>query len=123
MNQKTKVMMVDDNAPYLRMLSANLKSAGFEVLALTDPNGARKAAREFAPDVMLLDVVMPQQDGGDLYNTLRADPAFKRLPILFVTAAVTAVTRNNGMVFVPKPVKMEVLLKEMQAEMNAMKAG
>ncbi len=123
MNQKTKVMMVDDNAPYLRMLSANLKSGGFEVLTLNDPLGARKAAREFAPDVMLLDVVMPQQDGGDLYNTLRADPAFKRLPILFVTAAVTEVTRSNGMVFVPKPVKMEVLLKEMQAEMNAMKAG
>ena len=121
MNHKTKLLLVDDNAPYLRMLSLNLKNLGFEVLATSNPLEAHRLAREFAPDVVLLDVVMPQQDGGDLFNVLRADPAFKKTPILFVTAASTKVTQNSGMIFIPKPVKMEILLAEIQKAMTAAK--
>lgn len=119
MNGKTKILLVDDNAPYLRMLSANLKGLGFEVAVTTNPLDAPALAREFQPDVMLLDVVMPQQDGGDLYNTLRADPAFKKTPILFVTAASTRVTYNNGMVFIPKPLKLDILTAEIQKALSA----
>ena len=121
MNHKTKLLLVDDNAPYLRMVSLNLKNLGFEVLTTSNPLDAHRLAREFAPDVVLLDVVMPQQDGGDLFNVLRADPAFKHTPILFVTAAATTVTQNSGMTFIPKPVKMEILLAEIQKAMTAAK--
>ncbi len=119
MNGKTKILLVDDNAAYLRMLTANLHGLGFEVATTTNPLDALALARQFQPDVMLLDVVMPQQDGGDLYNTLRADPAFKRTPILFVTAASTKVTYNNGMIFIPKPLKLDVLIPEIQKALSA----
>ena len=121
MNHKTKLLLVDDNAPYLRMVSLNLKNLGFEVLTTSNPREAHRLAREFGPDVLLLDVVMPQQDGGDLYNVLRADPAFKHTPILFVTAASTTVAQHNGMTFIPKPVKMEILLAEIQKALNPAK--
>ncbi|GDY23253.1 hypothetical protein LBMAG56_46000 [Verrucomicrobiota bacterium] len=119
MSEKTKILLVDDSAAYLRMLSANLNGLGFEVASVANPLDAPALARQFQPDVMLLDVVMPQQDGGDLYNTLRADPAFKKTPILFVTAACTEVTYNNGMIFIPKPLKLDVLSAEMQKALNA----
>ena len=119
MSEKTKILLVDDNAPYLRMLSANLKGMGFEVALTTNPLEALALAHQFRPDVMLLDVVMPQQDGGDLFNTVRADPVFKKTPILFVTAATTKVTYNNGMIFIPKPVKLDVLNAEIQKALGA----
>ena len=119
MSGKTKILLVDDNAPYLRMLSANLKGLGFEVTSTTNPLEAPALARQFRPDVMLLDVVMPQQDGGDLYNTFRADPAFRKTPILFVTAAASGVTYNNGMIFIPKPLKLDILSAEIQKALSA----
>ena len=125
MNGKTKILLVDDNAPYLRMLSANLKGLGFEVAVTTNPLDAPALAREFQPDVMLLDVVMPQQDGGDLYNTLRADPALKNTPILFTTAANAgplAKDHPNRFTFIPKPLKLDVLAVEIQKATAAARA-
>ena len=119
MSEKTKILLVDDSTAYLRMLTANLHSLSFEVASTANPLDALALARQFRPDVMLLDVVMPQQDGGDLYNTLRADPAFKKTPILFVTAASTRVTYNNGMVFIPKPLKLDILTAEIQKALSA----
>lgn len=102
--RKTKILLVDDNAQYLRMMSANLTSLGFVVASTANPLDAPALARQFQPDVILLDVVMPQQDGGDLYN-LCAPNRRSGTPRSFssVAWAATHLSRGSASASFPSP--------------------
>jgi CheY-like chemotaxis protein len=71
------------------------------------------------PDLIILDVVMPTQDGGDLYKTLRAQAEFRHTPIIFITGAVDTPTYNNGMIFLPKTLKFAQITAEIQKALAA----
>src|SRR5208283_2663832 len=82
-----------------------------------DPKAALSAAEEFQPHLILLDVIMPGLDGGDLAASFKASPILKAVPIVFLTAAVTKgeVTAGGGRIgghsFLAKP----IVLTEMVA--------
>ena len=63
---KKRILLVDDEAPITRMMRRNLEATGkFDVLDVNDPTVALATAREFRPDLVFLDVMMPEKDGGE----------------------------------------------------------
>jgi CheY-like chemotaxis protein len=112
-----RVLIVDDDRSLSRLLALNLEQTGrYAVRVENWPEDALAAAREFKPDLAFLDVMMPRMVGGDVASCLRADPQFKTLPIVFLTAAVTKqrVEEHGGSIsgfhFLAKPVSTEEVL-------------
>ncbi|MEW6161199.1 MAG: response regulator, partial [Verrucomicrobiota bacterium] len=80
---------VDDDLGLTRMLTLNLEQTGrFTVKIENAATGAFAAARDFRPDLIMLDVMMPGMDGGSLAAQLQTSHALKSIPIIFLTAAV-----------------------------------
>jgi len=86
---KKKILVVDDEASITRLLKLNLeKNGAFMVRTENEGTKALAAAREFKPDLILLDVMMPDIDGGDVAAIIQADPLLRNVPVVFLTAAV-----------------------------------
>jgi two-component system, OmpR family, response regulator len=116
MSQK-KVLIVDDEESFTRLLKLNLEAGGtYRVRTENRAPYAVFAAKEFRPDLIFLDVMMPEMDGGDIASILRADPEMKHIPIVFLTAAVKKeeVTSRGGEVggfpYLAKPVDVETVI-------------
>jgi CheY-like chemotaxis protein len=108
----TRVLVVDDEPGFTRLLKLTLERAGhYEVLEENDGAAAVAAARRFRPHVILLDIVMPGLDGGDVAARLKADAEVGGTPVIFLTAIVSgreAGAREliGGYPFLPKPVDL-----------------
>jgi len=112
-----KILVVDDEAGLTRMIKANLERTGrFSVRAENDPTTAIAAARAFDPDLIFLDVMMPQMEGDELAALIKEDPRLATKPVVFMTAIVTkqetgpGVSEIGGNLFLAKPVKTEALI-------------
>jgi CheY-like chemotaxis protein len=110
-NPKKRILVVDDESSITRLLKINLENTGeYEVRTENSATHALAAAREFHPQLILLDLLMPEVDGGNLASRFQASPEFKNIPIVFLTAVVTKteVIRNAGVIgglpFLAKPV-------------------
>ena len=93
----TRVLVIDDEAPIRLLCRVNLEAEGMEVLEASDgPTGVERARSE-APDVVLLDVMMPGLDGWRVAEQLLLDPATERIPIIFLTARAEFRDRARGL--------------------------
>jgi DNA-binding response OmpR family regulator/HPt (histidine-containing phosphotransfer) domain-containing protein len=92
----TKVMIVDDDPDWLRTLPTLLKPWGFKVTTLADPQQFWTVLQAVTPDVLVLDVNMPQIDGFALCQVLRSDPHWQRLPVLFLSVLTDSKTQNQA---------------------------
>jgi DNA-binding response OmpR family regulator len=117
MTVKKKILVVDDEASMTRMLKRSLESTGkYEVRTENSGNAAVAAARAFRPDFILLDVMMPGVDGGELAARLKEEKELQNIPVVFLTAIVekeeTAPTGSDigGCEYLAKPVKLEDLV-------------
>lgn len=114
-----KVLLVDDEAGFTQLLKMNLeKSGGYEVMIENESPKALATARSFQPDAIVLDVVMPGMDGGDVQAQLQDDPSLSRVPVVMLTALVDSAELSEGAVaqagsttVLPKPVDLELLLR------------
>ncbi|PXA03299.1 response regulator [Coraliomargarita sinensis] len=113
---KTRVLVIDDEERFTKMVKLNLEGTGlYSVRALNESRKAIDVTREFEPHIILLDVVMPEVDGGDVANNLRARTATKDIPIIFVSAMVSNKESHSGFYesggehFLAKPVTTECL--------------
>ncbi len=120
-----RILVVDDEPGVTRNLKLTLESAGgYEVLGENLARNAWSAARSFRPDLILLDVVMPDMDGGAVAARLRADPMLRAIPIIFLTALVSnEETDGHEMVsgaetFLAKPVDIGELKKTMEEHLR-----
>src|ERR1035437_6521068 len=87
---KTKVLIVDDDMAASRLLGMGLEKTGvFEVKVENSATHAFGRAREFRPDVILLDVCMPGADCGDVAFQIHDDPSLRSIPIIFLTSLVS----------------------------------
>jgi CheY-like chemotaxis protein len=85
-----RILVVDDELSVTRNLKLTLESGGgYEVLGENHATITLSTARVFRPDLILLDVIMPGMDGGDVAARLRADPLLRDTPIVFLTALVS----------------------------------
>jgi DNA-binding response OmpR family regulator len=91
------VLVVDDEPNIVLSLEFLMKQAGFDVRVAPDGAAAMKAIEERRPDLVLLDVMMPRQDGFDVCQSIRANPAWKDIRIIMLTAKGREVEREKGM--------------------------
>ena len=87
---QAKILAVDDDALILEAVAALLAPAGFEVISMEDPHRFWEQLTIVTPDLLLLDLDMPQFNGLDLCRSVRADPRFGQLPIVFLSASSDA---------------------------------
>jgi len=81
-----RVLIADDNPDNREIFQTRLATQGYEIVVATDGEEALSFAREYTPDLLLLDVMMPKIDGVDVCRTLRADPSLPFIPIIMITA-------------------------------------
>ena len=87
--QLARILHVDDEPGILAIAAFALKKlGGYEVLSCGDSRQAVEKARSFKPDLVLLDVMMPFQDGTQVFAALRAEPETRDIPVVFLTAKV-----------------------------------
>jgi CheY-like chemotaxis protein len=87
--KKARILYVDDEIGAARLLKVNLEATGrYEVQVQNWPEDALATAREFKPDLILLDIIMPRMPGGNVVEVFEHDPELKNVPIVFFTAAV-----------------------------------
>jgi len=114
---KDRILVVDDEAALTRMVKLNLEKTGqYEVRTENQGTMAIAAVREFKPDLILLDVMMPDMTGDDIAAALKEDPQLKDIKYIFMTAIVTKEETEatgseiGGNVFLAKPVKTDELI-------------
>ena len=107
---KAKILIVDDDMAASRLLGLGLEKTGvFEVKVENTATHAFNRAREFHPDVILLDVCMPGADGGDVAFQIHDDPSLRSIPIIFLTSlisgqeAASKTVQRGGYEFLSKP--------------------
>ena len=87
---KKRILVIDDSLDITTPLKLYLEKTGiFEVRVESEGAQGVTVARQFHPDLILLDVVMPDVDGGDVAAEIEEDPTLKQTPIVFLTASVT----------------------------------
>jgi len=87
---QTKLLVVDDEPDIVELLSASLKYHGYEVATANSGRQAMEEARRFRPDMILLDVMMPELDGPATLEALRERDETRTIPVLFMTAKAQA---------------------------------
>jgi len=114
---KKKILVVDDEAGLTRMVKRGLEATGkFLVMEENDGRRALAAALEFRPDLVILDVMMPDVDGGTVAAGLSESEELKDIPVVFLTAIVTKEeTKPTGSfigrhTFLAKPVDLKNLI-------------
>ena len=114
---KKRILVVDDEPALTRMVKLNLERTGnYEVRTENQGSKALQAAREFNPDLMLLDVMMPDMSGDEVSAQMKADKELSQIKYVFMTAIVTkdeteAMGSNiGGNEFLAKPVKTDELI-------------
>jgi two-component system alkaline phosphatase synthesis response regulator PhoP len=95
--QMTRVLVIDDEAPIRLLCRVNLEAEGMEVLEASDGPSGLEAARTEAPDVILLDVMMPALDGWRVAEQLLDDESTQNIPIIFLTARAEFRDRARGL--------------------------
>lgn len=84
---KPTVLIAEDDRDLSEVLWLNLRLAGFNVVTAADGDTALRLALEHAPEVVVLDVMMPERDGLEVLQDLRSDPRTSGIPVVVVTAA------------------------------------
>jgi DNA-binding response OmpR family regulator len=114
---KIRVLLVDDEPSFTRMLRLSLERRGFKVMVENNGAYAHTVAKDFLPDVILLDVIMPDVDGGEVAAEIRNDPALKDVPIVFLTAGVSKETTRvkgnviGGQTYLAKPIAVDEVVR------------
>jgi CheY-like chemotaxis protein len=116
---RKKVLIVDDQGSIITTLRFQVNHAGFDVLTATNGEEALTMVSKQMPDLVLLDVMMPQLNGFAVCRRLKDDPATGKIPVFIVTSlhadADTEVARESGAnEFLVKPIKTDDLIKKLR---------
>jgi two-component system, OmpR family, response regulator len=115
-----RILIIDDDVDTTHLVKVILERTGhYLVLEENDASKAYQSARDFRPDLILLDIVMPETDGGEVAARIEADPQLQNTPIIFLTALVTRAEAKNGLniqghPFLAKPVSIPELIDAIQ---------
>lgn len=90
-----KILIVDDDVHVTTLLKRFLSSEGYEVTAINQSSKAIQTANSLHPDLIILDLMMPQPDGFKVCRMLREDPSYAQTPILIITALDDSNSRAN----------------------------
>ena len=116
-NDPVKVLVVDDEANIVELLTVSLKFQGFDVRSANSGTDALRVAREFRPDAYILDVMMPGMDGYELLQKLRSEGL--EGPVLYLTAKDGVESRIHGLTigaddYITKPFSLEEVITRLR---------
>jgi two-component system phosphate regulon response regulator PhoB len=94
---KPKILVVDDEPEAVELVEFNLRQAGFDVVTAADGAEALKRARALLPNLIVLDLMLPEVDGLEVCKMLRRDPLTAAVPIVMVTARAAEIDRVLGL--------------------------
>ena len=94
---KPKILVVDDEPEAVELLEFNLKQAGYAVSTAGDGAEALKKARTQSPDLIVLDVMLPEMDGFEICKALRVDATTAKIPVIMLTAKAAEIDRVLGL--------------------------
>ena len=120
---KGSVLVVDDNPDNLRLLTAMLTDKGYKVRPAPSGSLALQSVRSTLPDLVLLDIKMPEMDGYEVCRRLKADERTRDVPVLFISA-LTEVTDKikgfgvGGVDYITKPFQHEEVLARVETHVS-----
>ncbi len=122
------VLVVDDEPNIVLSLEFLIRRAGYEVRVARDGEAALKSMEEQTPDLVLLDVMMPKRDGFDVCETIRANPAWKDVRIIMLTAKGRDIEREKGLAlgadsYITKPFSTRRAMEQIKRFLEEGEAG
>jgi two-component system sensor histidine kinase/response regulator len=113
------ILIIDDDIISQNMLRTTLTQAGYSVIVASNGYEGIKKASEQVPGLIILDIMMPDMDGGDVAAILKNDPTTKDIPIIFLSSLVTGKenktnSRKESIVYLSKPYNRDELLNEVK---------
>jgi CheY-like chemotaxis protein len=115
-----RILIVDNDKNTTHLVKILLEKTGrYLVFEENDSTKAHQTARNFQPDLIFLDVVMPGRDGGEIAAQIQADPELQNTPIIFLTALVTRAEARTGLridghPFLAKPIDIQELIRAIE---------
>ena len=103
-----RIAVIDDDVQLLELMETVLGGAGYEVRTTADSLEAPRLVKEWKPDLVLLDIWMPERGGWEVLELMKLDPALRRIPIILLTAAEEEVKATEPLV---RGWKVEALFK------------
>jgi len=125
MKETRRILIVDNDPNTTHLVKVLLeRTSDYLVLEENDATKAHQSALNFRPDLILLDIVMPETDGGELAARIQADPELHNTPIIFLTALVTRAEAASGLniqghPFLAKPVSIPELINAIEQHLPA----
>jgi len=115
-----KILIADDEPDILEILSYNLNREGYKTLTAKDGDEAIHKTKLFKPDLIMLDIMMPNKNGMEVCRLLRSDAAYQDTLIIFLTALSDETTHIKGLEygaddFISKPVSPKVLVSKVNS--------
>ena len=111
---KKKILLVDDDPSFIKLLQNLLSHKGYEVIAAKDGAEAMVQVKAHKPDMIVLDIMMPQMNGYDVCRTLKFDSPYKDIPILLLTSREREIDPRIGQMmgvdYMQKPLNREAFL-------------
>lgn len=118
-----RIAVVEDEAELSALIDYNLSRQGYQVQVLGGSKGTLKALEQWKPDLVVLDVMLPETDGFDLCRQIRQSPVLARIPVLFLTARSDEVDRVLGLEiggddYMTKPFSPRELIARVKAHLR-----
>jgi len=114
-----RILVVDDDMPILEAISDLLRAEGYVVREEPESERAVQSAREFKPDLVLLDLMMPQLDGVAVAHRLREEPGTSEVPVVLMTASPDAgrfASQMDAFSYLSKPFTARALLRAVRGD-------
>lgn len=123
---KSRIQIIDDNVALTTLLAKALAKFGYEPVVENNPLLAVNTVRHYMPDLILLDVMMPERDGGRVLQDLRNDLSLRYIPVILLTAIAReaqTLANTGGIVstVLAKPVQLQELISVIDTHLNAAK--
>jgi CheY-like chemotaxis protein len=122
-NEKRRILIVDNDPNTTHLVKILLEKTGrYLVFEENDSARAHQSARDLRPDLILLDIVMPETDGGEIAARIQAEPELPKTPIIFLTGLVTRTEsktdlRIDGHSFLAKPINIQELIETIEGHL------
>lgn len=125
--QVLRAVALDDEPEVIETISELMKDFGFEIVGETDPSKAYSLIRDFRPDVIILDIMMPDIDGYEFASWLASDEKMSRIPIVYVTSKdfrndLCQSFARGGTMYVKKPFLAEELAESLRIAISLARA-
>src|SRR5690242_2768979 len=123
LDNKSLILIVDDNPVNIQIVGEHLRDGGYDISVATSGIKAVAIAAKSNPDLILLDIMMPDMDGYDVCRQLKANPETQEIPIIFLTAKIDEADIVKGFSlgavdYVSKPFRSEELMARVATQLN-----